>query len=70
MKFIIEKKGEKYLVVNDTTKDVRGVHKTPGEAKVHAKELQTKFNNGVTSVSSRITPPKAVSEDDRDDDGE
>lgn len=70
MKFIIEKKGEKYLVVNDTTKDVRGVHKTPGEAKVHAKELQQKFDNGVSSVSSRITPPKAVSEDNNDDDGE
>lgn len=71
MKFNIEKKGEKYLVVNDTTKDVRGVHKTMDDAKSHQKELQAKHDAGVKQVSARITPPKQMeTEDQLDEAGE
>lgn len=58
MKFIVEKKGESFMVVNDTTKDVRGLHKTEGDAKVHAQQLQRTHNAGVEMASGRITEKK------------
>lgn len=71
MKFTVEKKGEKFLVVNGTTKSVRGVHKTPGDAKQHAKELQVQHDKGVQMASARLTPPKDMESDDSlDDEGE
>lgn len=63
MKFIVEKKGEKFLVVNDATGVVRGVHPKEGEAKLQAKQLQQTHNNTKEMVSARITPPASVSEE-------
>lgn len=54
MRFIIEKRGQNFLVVNDTTSYVRGVHKTEGEAKLHAKQLQTTHDEAVQSASASV----------------
>lgn len=51
------------MVVNDTTGDVRGRHKTKGEADVHAQSLQKTHDVGIQSVSHRITPPADVAEE-------
>ena len=58
MKFIVEKRGETFLVVNDTSKQVRGRHKTEGDAKVHASNLQRTHEQGIEMVSARMTDPK------------
>lgn len=57
MKFEVQKKGEKFLVVNDTTGAVRGVHITKPEADAQAKTLQATHNKGMTMASARLTPP-------------
>lgn len=66
MKFIVQQRGEKFLVSNDTTGVVRGVHKNKGEADLQAQQLQKVHDQGIASASARITPP----EDNADDDGE
>lgn len=63
MKFIIEQRGETYMVVNDTTGDVRGRHKTKGDAEIHAQSLQKTHDVGIQSVSHRITPPAEIAEE-------
>lgn len=56
MKFGIEKKGERFLVFNETTGVVKGNHKTKGEAQVQANMLQKEHNAGIEMVSARLTP--------------
>lgn len=58
MKFIIEKKGEKFLVSNDTTGQVRGVHKTKEEASQQAVHLQKIHDKGIEMASAKMTPVK------------
>lgn len=60
MKFIIEQRGETHMVVNDTTGEVRGRHKTKGDAEIHAQQLQKVHDQTIQSVSHRITPPSDV----------
>lgn len=57
MKFKVEQKGQFYLVVNETTGNVKGRFKTEGEAKVQRERLQDEHNAGIEAVSARITPP-------------
>lgn len=57
MKFKVEPKGQMFLVVNESTGDVRGRFKSEGEAKVHRDRLQGKHNDGIEQVSARVTPP-------------
>ncbi len=56
MKFIVTQKGEKYLVSNDTTGMVRGIHKTKVDAEQQAKELQKVHKEGIQMASARMTP--------------
>lgn len=58
MKFNVEKKGELFMVVNDTTGDVKGRFKTEGEAKLAARNLQREHTQGVEMVSARLTPKR------------
>lgn len=69
MKFIVQKKGEKYLVSNDTTGVLRGVHKTKAEADHQAKELSRVHKQGIEMASARMTPKKET-EDNNDENGE
>lgn len=59
MKFKVEKKGERFLVVNDTTGEVKGNFREEGEAKAHAQSVQQEHDKGVEMVSARITPPRS-----------
>lgn len=68
MKFVVEKKGEKYLVVNDTTGQSKGVHSTEGQAKLQASDLNKKFATAMGHIGSVPLPKE--SEDDLEDDGE
>lgn len=63
MKFGVEQKGEKYLVVNEDTGYVKGVHRTKGEAEVQAEYLQKEHDKGIEQVSARMTKPAATSEE-------
>lgn len=56
MKFVVEKKGEGYIVFNDTTGYVKGVHKTEGEAKLQASALQKSHNDGIEMASASVGP--------------
>ena len=58
MKFKVEQKGQMFLVLNETTGDVKGRFKDKGEAEVHRERLQGQHNEGIEQVSARlITPP-------------
>ncbi len=56
MKFGVEQKGQMFLVVNESTGDVRGRFKSEGEAKVYRERLQRDHNAGIEAVSARVTP--------------
>lgn len=58
MKFKVEQKGQMFLVVNETTGNVKGRFKEEGEAKVHCERLQQNHNDGLEQVSARVTPKK------------
>lgn len=68
MKFIVQKKGEKYLVSNDTTGVVRGVFKDKTEADAHAKHLQKEHKEGIEMASAKMVPKET--EDNNDENGE
>ena len=53
--FSTEKKGEAYLVVH-ANGNVHGRHKTEGEAKVHAQQLDKQYAEARDMASARITP--------------
>lgn len=53
MKFAVEKKGQMFLVVNESTGDVRGRFKNEGEANVHRDRLQQQHNSGIEQVSGK-----------------
>lgn len=65
MKFVVQKKGQNFIVSNDTTGYVRGVHKTEGEAKLQAQSLQQVHDEGIKMVSATVGPkqPKLDSEE-------
>lgn len=56
MKFIVEQKGEKFLVVNDVTGVVRGHFKDKADAEAQAKSLQRTHDEGMSMATARITP--------------
>jgi hypothetical protein len=56
MKFDVEKKGERFLVVNQSTGEVKGNFKDEAEAKTAASSFQKSHDQGVEMVSARITP--------------
>lgn len=58
MKFGVEKKGQNFLVVNETTGDVRGRFKEEGEAKIFAGKLQAEHNDGIRMASAKVGPEK------------
>lgn len=58
MKFIVEKKGEKFLVSNDTTKQVRGVFIKKEDAMQQAVKLQKEHDKGIEMASAKMTPEK------------
>lgn len=64
MKFKVEQKGERFLVVNETTGVVRGRFKEKGEAQVHRDRLQDEHNTGIEQVSARLTPPSRESDEE------
>lgn len=55
MKFKVEKKGENFLVVNETTGYVKGRFKTEGEAKLHRNRLQDEHETAVGQITSAPT---------------
>lgn len=59
MKFGVEKKGERYLVVNQSTGQVKGNFKDEGEAKTVAASFQKEHDSGIEMASARITPSTA-----------
>lgn len=52
MKFQVEQKGTQFMVVNETTGDVRGRYRTEGEAQVACKEMQRIHNEGVAQINA------------------
>lgn len=54
MKFVVEKKGQTFLVVNQDTTYVKGRYKTEGEAKLHAEKLQKEHNDGIKMASAKL----------------
>jgi len=60
MKFKVEQKGERFLVVNETTGYVKGRFKDKGEAQVHCDKLQQAHQDGLDQISSRTiqAPPE------------
>jgi hypothetical protein len=56
MKFVVEQKGQMFLVVNETTGYVKGRFKEKGEAEKLSQRLQKEHNEGIEAVSHRITP--------------
>lgn len=52
-----------FLVVNESTGDVKGRFKTKGEADVHRDRVQREHNDGIEHASARITPPDSISSD-------
>lgn len=57
MNFKVEKKGERFLVFNESTGYVRGRFKTEGEAKLYQQKLQDEHNSAIEAASSRLSPP-------------
>lgn len=57
MKFKVEPKGQMFLVLNETTGEVKGRFKEKGEAEVHRERLQSQHNEGIEQVSARLVPP-------------
>lgn len=70
MKFIIQQKAEKYIVSNDTTGVVRGIHKTKEEAAQQAAYLQKEHDKGIEMASGGKKPAPKDSENNKDSDGE
>lgn len=56
MKFVVEKKGEKFLVVNQDTGYVRGRFAKEGEAKLSAKHIQDLHDNEIRMSSVKVAP--------------
>lgn len=59
MSFKVEKKGERFMVVNESTGYVKGRFKTEGEAKIYRDRIQKDHDTALDQVSSRLTPPSA-----------
>lgn len=70
MKFGVEQKGQMFLVVNESTGEVRGRFKTEGEAKVYRDRIQRQHNDGVEQASGRLTPPSMKEAEDLAEDGD
>ena len=64
MKFNVEPKGQMFLVVNESTGQVKGRFKTKGEADVYQARLQRNHNEGIEQVSARVTPPQVEEEEE------
>jgi len=70
MNFKVEKKGERFLVFNESTGYVRGRFKTEGEAKIYRNRLQDEHNSAIEASSARISPPRTDDEVQEEGDGE
>ena len=64
MKFKVEQKGQIFMVVNESTGNVKGRFKEKGEAEVHRDRLQSQHNDGIEQVSARLTPKKEESSEE------
>jgi hypothetical protein len=63
MKFKVEKKGQSFLVVNETTGYVKGRFKEEGEAKVLRDRLQDAHNEEVGLIESTSRAAEEPEED-------
>lgn len=62
MTFKVEKKGERFLVVNESTGQVRGNFREEAEAKLAATKLKKDHDQGIEMASARLTPPASTAE--------
>lgn len=67
MKFIVTKKGENFIVSNDTTGQNRGVFKNKKEADMRATQLNKTQASGVKMASAKMAPADNTEDNDEDD---
>jgi hypothetical protein len=58
MRFVVEKRGQHFHVVNESTGERRGTFTVEGEAKVQCQRLQSQHDEGIRMASGRMTPPR------------